>query len=64
MTCLDCPECDHYLRLPGLFRRSELVEAFHASDELHVKLAGEAADGMELYRVYCREQAMGEEAGR
>ena len=56
--CVLCPKCHHYVRLPGVFRRWELAEVVHG-DDLHIKAAGTAADGTELYTVYCRDQEVG-----
>jgi hypothetical protein len=47
------PLPDHVLRrLPGLFRRWELVQVIEAGKDYHVEDAGSACDGTELYAVY------------
>jgi hypothetical protein len=55
--CKQCPECDHYVRLPGVFRRWEFEQVIQGTDEFHISAAGTAADGTELFTVYCRERA-------
>jgi hypothetical protein len=55
--CRHCPDCDHYLRLPGVFRRWEFEQVIQGSDDFHIKAAGAAEDGTDLFAVYCREQA-------
>jgi hypothetical protein len=57
--CLHCPDCDHYLRLPGVFRRWEFEQVIQGNDEFHIRAAGRAGDGTELFTVYCRERAAG-----
>ena len=64
LECILCPKCDHYVRLPGLFRRWELADVAEGSDELHIRAAGATADGTELYAVYCRERLAGKEVRR
>lgn len=56
--CRHCPECDHYLRLPGVFRRWEFEQVIQGSDEFHIQSAGTAEDGTALFTVYCREQSL------
>ncbi len=53
--CEHCPECDHFIRLPGLFRRWEFEQVIDGSDEFHISAAGATADGTELFTVYHRE---------
>jgi len=56
--CRHCPECDHFLRLPGVFRRWEFEQVIEGSDEFHITAAGAAEDGTELFTVYCRERPL------
>jgi hypothetical protein len=51
-----CTSAENFLRLPGLFRRWELEQVIHGSDEFHVSAAGSTEDGAELFTVYCRER--------
>ena len=53
--CEHCPECDHFIRLPGLFRRWELEQVIEGSDEFHISAATSTAEGTELFIVYHRE---------
>lgn len=55
--CRHCPECDHFIRLPGAFRRWEFEQVIQGSDEFHIVGAGAAADGTELFTIYCRERS-------
>ena len=54
--CGHCPDCDHYIRLPGLFRRWEFEQVIQGSDEFHITATGTAQDGTELFTVHCRER--------
>jgi hypothetical protein len=54
--CRHCPDCDHFIRLPGAFRRWEFEQVLQGSDEYHITAAGAATDGTELFTVYYREQ--------
>ncbi len=55
IECAHCPECDHFIRLPGLFRRWEFEQVIEGSDEFHISAAGATEDGTELFMVYHRE---------
>jgi hypothetical protein len=57
--CRHCPECRHYVRLPGAFRRWEIEPIIEQTDEFHVTAARVAADGTLLFTVYCREPLPG-----
>ena len=54
--CRHCPDCDHFVRLPGVFRRWEFEQVVQGSDEFHISAAGSAADGTDLFTIYSREQ--------
>jgi hypothetical protein len=56
--CKQCPECDHFIRLPGVFRRWEFEQVIQGSEEFHISAAGSAADGTELFTVYCHERSV------
>ena len=61
--CAHCPDCEHFVRLPGLFRRWEFEQVIEGSDEFHISAAGAAADGTELFIVYHRESPPALRAG-
>jgi len=54
--CRHCPDCDHFVRLPGVFRRWEFEQVVQGSDEFHITAAGSSADGTDLFTVYSRER--------
>ena len=56
--CRHCPDCDHFVRLPGVFRRWEIVQVIQGGDEFHIKTAGTTADGHDLFLVYYREPTL------
>jgi hypothetical protein len=54
--CGHCPECDHFIRLPGLFRRWEIEQVVDDGDEFHISAAGKTKDGADLFAIYSRER--------
>jgi hypothetical protein len=56
--CEHCPECDHFIRLPGLFQRWEFEQVIEGSDEFHISAAGATEDGAELFTIYYRERTL------